>query len=311
MVELENLTNLFFRYAQDHHLDYLSPIHKFVTETIDCDIFLYGEYNTRALTNVPPENLSRKAAANRELQEISFKRSATGDLRWNISPFASSGAAQEASLSRLEYQELIERTLLLDKSDPVVEWKKISARQEKWVQYLNNVKNLHIVGDDIDLKMSVEGRSWENCDGKKNLPDGEIFSAPVDDSTNGEIRFKFPGIYFGKEIEDISLKFEKGKVTEAKALVGESLLKTIIKTDEGAERLGEIGIGTNQGVTKLTRNMLFDEKMGGTIHLALGMAYPEIGGTNKSSIHWDILAQPEEMYGDGELFWKKGQFTID
>ncbi|MFX0113666.1 MAG: aminopeptidase [Candidatus Hodarchaeota archaeon] len=310
LVGLEDLAPLYFRHAQDHQLEHQSPIRKYVIETIDCDINIIGDYNTRDLTSVPPEKLSRRAVANKELWQIHSNRAATGELRWNLSPFATSGGAQEASMSRLEFEELIKETLLLDREDPIAEWKTIAAKQQMWVEYLNKAKEIHIVGEDIDLKMSVAGRQWENCNGKKNLPDGEIFSAPTDDSTNGEIRFKFPGIYYGKEIEDIRLKFEKGRVTDAKALKGQELLQTIIKTDPGAERLGEIGIGTNPGVTKLTKNILFDEKMGGTIHLALGMAYKEIGGTNESSIHFDILAQPDEMYADGELFWKKGEFTI-
>ncbi|MFQ5979076.1 MAG: aminopeptidase [Candidatus Heimdallarchaeota archaeon] len=310
LVDLEDIDTLFYKHAQEHHLDFASPFAKFLFETIDCDIGVWAEYNTRNLTNVPPEKLSRRSAAYREIAEIQFKRAGAGELKWNGSPFATTGIAQEASLSRLEFQELIEKTLFLDKADPIAEWKKVSEQQQRGVDFLNNAEELRIVGDDIDLQMSVTGRKWENCCGMKNLPDGEVFTAPVDDSATGHIRFKYPGIYQGKEIEDIRLKFEKGQVVEAKALKGEELLQTIIKTDSGAERIGEIGIGTNPGVTKLTRSMLFDEKMGGTIHLALGMAYPEVGGTNKSAIHWDILAQPSEMYADGEIFWKDGKFTI-
>ena len=310
-MQFEDLETLYYTLAQDNHLDHVSPFAKYSEENVDCIIAISSAYNTRSLTSIPPEKLSRKAAANREISEIFAKRSGIGELKWNISPFATSGMAQEASMSRLEFEQLIVKTLLLDKDDPVKEWKEISAKQQQWADFLNKMKQLHIVGEDIDLRMSVAGRTWENCDGKKNLPDGEIFSAPVDDSTNGKIRFKYPGIYYGKEIEDIRLKFENGKVIEAKALKGEELLQTIINTDDGSKRLGEIGIGTNPGVTQLTRNILFDEKMGGTIHLALGMAYQEVGGTNKSSIHWDLLAQPSEIYGDGKVFWKDGNFTID
>ncbi len=310
-VELEDTDTIFFRYAQDHQLDYLSPFHKYLYENIDCTIGIWSEYNTRHLTSTPPEKISRTQAASKEIFEIHERRSASGELKWNGSPFATPGIAQEASMSTLEFRELIEKTLYLDKEDPVKEWKRVSATQQRYVDFLNGKNNIHIIGEEIDLKMSVEGRKWENCDGKRNLPDGEVYSAPVDDSTKGIVRFKFPGIYYGKEIEDIRLQFEKGKVTEAKALKGEDLLQTIIKTDPGASRLGEIGIGTNKGVTKLTRDILFDEKMDGTIHLALGMAYKEIGGTNESSIHWDILAEPDEMFADGELFWKKGKFLID
>jgi len=309
-IQLEDFQPIFFMNAKDHQLDYTSPISKYLIETVDCSISILGSFNTRALTNVPPEKLARTAAASREISEIFFRRSASGDLRWNLSPFATSGGSQEANMSRLEYEEMIVKTLLLDKEDPIEEWKQISAKQEKWVKYLDKAKELRFVGDDIDLTMTVNGRKWINCDGKKNLPDGEIFTAPIEDSASGKIRFKFPGVYQGKEIEDVRLVFKDGKVVEARALKGEELLRTIVKTDPGAERIGEIAFGTNPGVTVLTHNMLFDEKMNDTVHLALGMAIAESGGTNKSGIHWDLLAQPSEVYADGKLFWKEGKFIV-
>ncbi|MHA2272295.1 MAG: aminopeptidase [Candidatus Hodarchaeales archaeon] len=308
--EIFKLSYLYYRYAQDHQLDYSPEYRKHLYETADCDIAIIAYPNPRYLSNIPPEKISRRRAALIELGTIHDKRAAAGELRWNLSPFASTGLAQEAGMSRLEYEELIYKALLLDKPNPVEEWKAVSAKQARWVEYLNKLEELHITGEDIDLRLSVAGRRWENCNGKRNLPDGEIFSAPVEDSVTGYIRFNFPGIYQGNEIEDIRLKFEKGKIVEAKALKGENFLQAIIKTDPGAERLGEIGIGTNFGIAKLTREMLFDEKMGGTIHLALGSGYPEVGALNKSGIHWDLLAKPSEIYGDGELFWKDGKFVI-
>ncbi len=309
LIELEDLSYLYYRYAQDHQLDYSPEYRKHLYETADCDIAIIAYPNPRYLSNIPPEKISRRRAALIELSTIHDKRAAAGELRWNLSPFASTGMAQEAGMSRLEYEELIYKALYLDKPDPVEEWKSVSAKQARWVDHLNKLEEIHITGEDIDLHLSVAGRRWENCDGKRNLPDGEIFSAPVEDSVTGNIRFNFPGIYQGNEIEDIRLKFEKGKIIEAKALKGEHFLQAIIKTP-GADRLGEIGIGTNFGITKQTREILFDEKMGGTIHLALGSGYPEVGAMNKSGIHWDILAKPSEIYGDGELFWKDGKFVI-
>lgn len=310
LIELEDLSYLFYRHAQDHQLDYPPEYRKHLYETVDCDIAILAYHNPRYLSNVPPEKISRRRAALIELSTIHSKRAAAGELRWNLCPFPSTGMAQEAGMSRLEYEELIYKALYLDKTNPVEEWKAVSAKQARWVEYLNKVEQLHIIGDDIDLQLSVAGRTWDNCDGKKNLPDGEIFSAPLEDSAMGYIRFKFPGIYEGNEIEDIRLKFKKGKVIEARALKGEELLQAIIKTDPGAERIGELGIGTNYGITKQTREMLFDEKMGGSIHLALGSGYPEVGALNESGIHWDLLAQPSEIYGNGELFWKDGKFVI-
>ena len=307
---LKDLQTIFFRFAKDHQLDHPSPYKKFLVEHIDCLIAILGAYNTRELTNIIPEKLARVSQANKEIAEIHSKRAASGDLRWNLSPFATSAQAQEASMSRLEYEDMILKTLFLDKDDPIKEWQSLSAVQQQYVEFLNGTEEIHILGEDIDLKLSVKGRTWINSDGKHNLPSGEVFTSPVEDSIVGHIRFKYPGIYSGQEIEDIQLILDEGKVTKASALKGEELLQTIIKTDPGAQQIGEIGIGTNSGVTQLTRNMLFDEKMSGTIHLALGRSFPETGGMNKSTIHWDILAQPEEMYADGTLFWKNGKFII-
>ncbi|MHA2272570.1 MAG: aminopeptidase [Candidatus Hodarchaeales archaeon] len=310
MLHLEDLDPIFYEYAQPHQLDFKDPYYKYALETLEARIYILGSYNTRQNSSVPPEKIARRNAALRELFEIQTNRVAAKELRTNIAPFATSALAQEANMSRREFQRLIIRTLFLDKDNPVAEWRKVSKKQQVWKDYLDKVEELHIVGEDTDLKMSVSGRTWYNCDGKRNLPDGELFSAPVDDSATGEIRFAFPGIFQGNEINDIRLTFAKGKVVKAKAAQGEDFLQKIIQTDAGAERLGEIGIGTNPGVTKLTRSILFDEKMGGTIHLALGISFPEVGGTNKSGIHWDILAKPDEIYADNELIWKAGEFTI-
>ncbi len=168
------------------------------------------------------------------------------------------------------------------------------------------------MGEDTDLNFKVQDRKWINCDGKENMPDGEIFTAPIENSANGTIRFTFPGIVAGREVEDITLTFKDGKVVKASAVTGDDLLQQLLMVD-GVDRIGEAAIGTNNGITKFTKNMLFDEKMGGTIHIALGNSYPESGGQNKSAIHWDILKDMRkegELYADGNLIYKNGEFRL-
>ncbi|MFQ6087544.1 MAG: aminopeptidase [Candidatus Methanofastidiosia archaeon] len=312
-VELRNLGDIFFKYAKKHQLEHLSPFTKFMVENADVIISLWADVNPKHFTNVNPEKIKKKTQAQREITEIYMKRVASGDLRWTLGPHPTHGMAQEASMSLLEYEEFVYGACLVHKKDPVKRWKKISEKQEKIVSYLNKTKELKITGEDTELTMSCEGRKWINCDGKKNMPDGEVFTGPIENSAKGVIRFTYPAIYASKEVEDIRLTFKKGKVVKAEAKKGEELLREMLKVDEGAKKIGEIAIGTNFGIQRFTKNMLFDEKMGGTLHLALGRSIPESGGVNISSIHWDMLKDMKkdaEIYADSELFYKNGRFLI-
>jgi aminopeptidase len=174
-------------------------------------------------------------------------------------------------------------------------------------------KTLRIVSRDTDLRMSVAGRKWINCSGQQNFPDGEVFTGPVEDTVEGNIRFSFPGIYSGREVEDIRLTFEKGRVVKARAAKGEDLLNQILDTDQGARYVGEIAVGTNYDIQKFTRNMLFDEKIGGTAHLAIGRSIAESGGQNVSTIHWDMLCDMREggkIYADDQVIYENGKFVV-
>jgi len=236
---------------------------------------------------------------------------AEGKFRWTGFPYPINAQAQEAAMSLTEYENFVYSSCLVDKEDPIAEWRKIHQQQEEACKFLNQVSDLHIVGEDTDLTLQIEGRKWINCSGKLNMPDGEVFTSPIENSANGTIRFTFPGIFSGREVEDITLTFKKGKVVKASAAKGDELLQELLKI-EGADQIGEVAIGTNYSITKFTKNMLFDEKMGGTIHLALGMnPIPDTGGLNKSALHWDILKdmkQEGEIYADGNLFYKNGKF---
>jgi aminopeptidase len=274
-------------------------------------IAIFCEPNPKRLTNVDPAKIRTHRAATSEIQQIIHKREAEGKYRWTGLPYPAEAEAQEAAMALPEYEDFVYGSCLVDRNDPVAEWKKVRERQDKICRFLNRASEIHMLGEDTDLSFSVRGRKWVNCSGEKNMPDGEVFSAPVEDSVNGVIRFTFPGIYSSREIEDIELTFKAGKVVKAWAAKGGDLLEQLLKI-EGADRLGEVAIGTNYGITRFTKNMLFDEKMGGTIHMALGFnSAPETGGKNMSAVHWDILKDLKkdgEIYADKKLFYKNGKF---
>jgi len=302
----------FFKYAKDHQLKFVSPIEKFITENMDVSIRIDCEPNPKRLTSIDPARIRMYAASRKELTETFHKRVAEGKLRWTILPYPIDAQAQEASMSMVEYEDFVYDSCLVDREDPIAEWKKIHQQQGKICEFLNRAGEIRIVGEDTDLTFNVKGRKWINCNGKENMPDGEVFTAPIENSANGTIRFTFPGIVAGREVEDVKLTFKDGKVVKASAAKGDGLLQQLLKID-GASRIGEASIGTNYSITKFTKNMLFDEKMGGTIHIAIGNSYPESGGLNKSAIHWDILKDMKkngEIYADGKLFYKNGKFLI-
>jgi aminopeptidase len=300
----------FYKHAKDHQIKYVSPIEKFIVENVDVSIGIFCDPNPKGLTNIDASKMRMHASGRKELMEIFFKREGEGKLRWTGLPHPISAQAQEAGMALPEYEDFVYSSCLVDRDDPTAEWMKIRKEQEKICTFLNKASEIHVVGEDTDLTYNVKGRKWINCCGEQNMPDGEVFTGPVENSVNGTIRFTYPGLYQGKEVEDIRLTFKDGRVVKASAAKGEELLKELLKV-EGADRLGETAIGTNYGITRFTKDMLFDEKMGGTIHMALGNAYPETGALNKSAIHWDILKDMKkggEIHADGKLFYKDGKF---
>ncbi len=307
----DEFKEILLKEGNDDQIKFASPVMKTAMEKYDAAIYLLGGLNTKSMAGVDPAKLSMRAQGMTELMKIRMKREAEGKFRWCGTQFPTYSDAQEANMSLEEYEEFVFGSCCLEKDDPTAEWKRVDEEQQKVVDYLDTKKELHIISKDTDLRMRIEGRKWVNCCGKVNFPDGEVYTGPIEDSVEGYIRFSYPGIFMGKEIEDIKLEFKKGKVVKASAAKGEELLNAILDTDEGSRTLGEIAIATNYGITKFTKNMLFDEKMGGTVHAALGLAIPQSGGKNKSSIHWDMLCDMKEcgkVYADGELFYENGQF---
>jgi aminopeptidase len=285
----------------------------FETMLSRADVWLtaWGTRNTRSRSNIDPERQRLAAIGATAWRKIYTDRMGDGTLRWCGTQFPTQADAQEASMSLSEYEDFVYGSGLIDRDDPVAEWQRISREQERWVRYLDSKKRIRIVSEGTDITVNVEGHKWVNCDGRVNFPDGEIFTAPVETDIEGVITFSFPGIYSGKEIEGIRLEVSGGKVTGASAKKGEDLLKALLATDEGASRFGEVAIGTNYGIQRFTRNMLFDEKIGGTVHMAVGDAPKEAGGVNSSSVHWDMLCDMRtggKIYADGELFYENGRF---
>jgi aminopeptidase len=303
----------FYKFAKDHQLQHVSRIEKFIIENSDALIGIFCETNTRTLTNIDPAKIRTRQESGREIMDIFTKREAEGKLRWNGLPYPAYAEAQEAEMSLPEYEDFVYSSCQVDKDDPIAEWKRIQVEQNNICNFLEQKSEIRLVGEDTDLTFNVKGRKWVNCSGQKNMPDGEVFTGPVEDSVEGKIRFTYPGIFMGREIEDITLSFKAGKVVQASATKGDDFLQQLLKI-EGADRIGEAAIGTNYGITKFTKNMLFDEKMGGTIHMALGTnPAPETGGSHKSALHWDILKDMKkdgEIYADGQLVYKNGKFLI-
>ena len=311
MIPKPDVQYTFFKYAKEHQLKFVPPLAKFLVENMDVAIGIFCEPNPKKLTNIDPAKIRQRQASGREISDIVMKREAEGKFRWTGLPYPITATAQEASMSLQEYEDFVYSSCLVDKKDPIGEWTKIKKEQDKLCRFLNESEEIHILGEDTDLTFKVKGRKWINCSGQKNMPDGEVFTCPVENSVTGTIRFTYPGIFSGREVEDIKLTFKAGKVVKASAAKGDELLQQLLKI-EGAERLGETAIGTNYGITRFTKHMLFDEKMGGTIHMALGFnPAPETGGLNKSGLHWDILKDMKkggEIYADKKLFHKDGKF---
>ena len=277
------------------------------------DVWLtaWGSRNVKYASNVSSEKIKFSAIGAKGWRKFYSERMGDGSLRWCGTQFPTMGDAQEAGMSLEEYEDFVYGAGLLHMEDPVKEWKRISLEQARWIAYLNTKKSIRIVAEETDVTASVEGRTWENCDGKVNFPDGEIFTSPVEDAVNGHVYFEFPLIYSGKEIQGIRIKIENGRIVEASAEKGEELLSTILDTDEGARTFGELAIGTNYGIKNISKNILFDEKIGGTFHMAIGDSFPEAGGQNRSVIHWDMIGELRrngKIYADGELFHENGQF---
>lgn len=311
--EVPGADEIFFRYASDEQLEYVSPVSKLVLDTFDASILIWSDHNTRKLSGIHPERLSRHRKAQSALMKSSMKRAAEGTYKWTATVYPCNAMAQEADMSLRDYTEFVYGAGFLDEDDPVALWREEEARQKKLTSWLKGREQAVIKGANVDITLSIKDRAFIESAGKKNFPSGEIFTGPVEDSVNGWVRFKYPAIYSGQEIADIELWFEDGKVVRETASKNQELLTSTLNTDAGSRYLGEWGIGTNYRIQRFTKNMLFDEKIGGTIHFAVGAGYPETKSKNESAIHWDMLCDmaESEITVDGELFYQNGKTVIE
>ena len=304
-------SEVLYKNASDEQLQFICDLDRQEVEELDVSIRVLAEANTRALSNIDPTKPAMLSQARKPLQERFLERAAKGELRWTLTAFPTMAYAQEAEMSFAEYENFVYQACLLDNNDPVASWKQLAEKQQRLADYLNKCKELHIKTADTDIRFGLERRKWINCLGDKNFPDGEVFTGPLEDSVEGHIRYSYPAIREGRHVDDIRLTFKAGKVVEATAAKNQDFLITMLDQDQGARYLGELSLGTNYQVQRFTRNLLFDEKIGGTCHLAVGKGYPETGSKNKSGLHWDMvcdLRQGGEVYADGKLIQKNGLF---
>jgi aminopeptidase len=304
---------LYFRDATDAQLEWVSPLSEWAAEQADCRIAIGADTNTRELSNVAPERQTKRQAATRHLMERTMTRAAEGSHRWVYTLFPTNGYAADAEMSLREFEDFYFRACLADDDDPLGAWKRVSDECHRLAGWIEGHEEVRITAPGTDLKLGVAGRHFIPCDGEHNMPDGEFFTGPVEDSVEGEVSFHLPSVIGGREVAGVWLKFESGKVVDASAERGEEYLIKLLDTDEGSRRLGELGIGTNYGIDRGTRDVLLDEKIGGTVHLAVGASYPESGGTNDSAVHTDMvcdLRRGGRIEVDGEVLQEDGKFVV-
>lgn len=313
-VSLPGMEELLYRHASPAQLRHVPEPRKLIMATYDVRISIGGEENTRSLTEVDPAKMVMREQAHTDLRKIFLKRAAAGELRWVYALFPTNAYAQDAEMSLTDYEDFLYGACLPDMDDPVGYWRRFSEKQRKVVEWLKGRRQLHIIGPETDLRMSVAGRIFVSCDGHENMPDGEVFTGPVEDSVEGHAYFSYPAIEGGREVSGVRLWFERGLVVKASAAKNQDFLLKTLDTDEGSRRVGEIAIGTSKGVNRATRQILFDEKINGSFHLALGAGYPETGSKNESAIHWDMvsdLRKDGQIWVDGDLLYENGRFVID
>ena len=310
-VGLEGTLELLLEHGTKEQIEYIAPQQWQEIEEIDAIATIWSEANTRALSRVDPAHHANYLAAQRRLHNRRWERIAAGEMPWCGTLFPTNAHAQDAGMSLSSYEDFVYSACHVDTGEAADHWRLVASSLRARAQELDSAKELRILGPDTDLRLSVDGRSWISAEGTYNMPDGEVFTSPVETATEGEIRYTFPAIYHGREVEDIRLRFESGSVVHAEAARGDDYLKTLLDMDKGARILGEVAFGLNYEIDRFTRNILFDEKIGGTMHLALGSAFTQAGGNNTSGLHWDMicdLREDGEVYADGELVWKAGRF---
>jgi aminopeptidase len=305
---------IYLTYAKDTQLDFVPTFYKLAYEQFEGRIRVHSATNTHGTTNIDPAKLQRHGKALSSITEAQFRRGADGSFKWVTTLFPTDGYAQDANMSLKEYEDFVFGAIHTNEDDPIAFWKTVKDKQQSAVDYMKGKSQIILRGPNVDLTLSVKGRTFMNSFGTFNMPDGEIYTGPVEDSVNGWVKFTYPANYGGTSVEGAELTFSNGRVVTANASKNEDFLLKTIGIDEGSHYLGEFAIGTNFDIQQFTGNILFDEKIGGSFHMALGASYPETGAKNKSAIHWDMICDlrtDSEILVDGELFYKNGQFVFE
>ncbi len=304
--------DMYLTYAKDTQLDFVPTFLKTAYDQFESRIRIHSATNTRATTNLDPVRSQRRGRATSTITESQMRRGAEGVFKWVTTLYPTDGYAQDAGMSLKEYEDFVFGAVHAHEDDPIAYWKSTAAGQQKAIDFLVGKNQVVMRGPNVDLSLAIKGRKFMNSTGMYNMPDGEIFTGPVEESVNGWVKFTYPAIYGGVAVEGAELTFVRGRVEQAKAEKNQEYLIKMLESDSGSRYLGEYAIGTNFDINKFTGNILFDEKIGGTFHMALGAGYPETGSHNKSAIHWDMICDlrtDSEILVDGELFYKNGHFS--
>ena len=291
--------------AGDAHLDGFAPAELTEAEQTDASLTIQAPENTTALAGVDPRRIARAARARAPIREAAMRR------RWCGTLWPTAAGAQQAGMGTSEFATFVRRATFLDRPDPAAAWGDLSAMQAGLIESLAGASELRIEAEGTDLRLRVAGRTWVNSDGRRNMASGEVFTGPLEDSAEGRIRFTIPSSPRGVGVAGVELEFRAGRVVDARAERGQAYLLATLDTDAGARRLGEIGIGTNAGIDRPVGAILFDEKIGGTVHLALGRSYPETGGVNESAVHWDLICDLRaggRLTADGAVIQEGARF---
>ncbi len=314
MLSTPNMDEIFLKTANADQLTYISPAQQHYYENYECLMALGGALNTRRLSAIPTERQVARRQAMRPLSETYMRRSAAGELKWTLTEFPTISLAQDADMSLRDYENFVYKAChVAGDDDPVEYWQGVKKEQDRLVEWLKGKDQVEVRGPNVDLTLSIKGRTFINACGQRNMPDGEIFTGPVEESVNGWVQFTYPAVAYGREVEGARIRFVDGKAVEVSAKKNEDFLRQQLSQDAGASFLGEFAIGTNFGIDQFTKNILFDEKIGGSIHMAFGASYPETGGKNESALHWDMICDMRdgsEIIVDGELLYKNGAFMI-
>lgn len=315
ILDFPGMDEVLFAHASDQQLEFVPLFHKLAFEDFDVLIKIRSESNTRALSSVDPQRQSHRQKAIAHLINVQMRRGADKSLRWMSTLYPTNAYAMEAEMGFEEYQDFVFRACHADENtpDPVAYWQGVQENQRAIVERIEGHDQVVLKGPNVDLSLSIKGRKFRNASGQHNMPDGEIYTGPVEESVSGWVRYTYPAVTQGRVVEGVELRFEDGQVVSATAKKNQDFLLQMLETDQGARYVGEFAIGTNFEINRFTRSILFDEKIGGSFHMALGAGYPETGSQNKSNIHWDMICdmrQDAEISVDGELIYRNGQFVF-